>query len=176
MQIEYLEKCLKTGVISKIVETELPRYLNFFEKTSKENYAHAQEVLKKFPRWSIISGYYAMHDVTKLFLAKHFHIKVDFKVHKTTIELIRSISPNKEISQLLKEGYDEFIAMANDLADAKEERIKAQYYTGSEFMKEKYQEKAIHFINEVVNPYLEKMQILITEREEKGEENESESL
>ena len=155
----------KRGMITRIVETELVRYLNFFNNTSKENLQHADAVKDSFPRWSIISGYYAMHDATKLFLAKHFFIKVELKVHKTTIDMMKKISANNEILKLLEQGYEEFIKMANDLAEAKEERVKAQYYTGSEFMKTKYREKAAQFLRDVVYPYLEKINKLIIEKD-----------
>ena len=154
---EYLEK----QIIKKIVETEIPRYTNFFNNSYKENLEHCKFNLDKFSRWSIISGYYAMHDITKLFLMKKFSIKIDSKVHKTTLKIIEEITKDKEILRLLKVGYEEFIQMAADLTEAREERQKAQYYTGTEFMKEKYKEKAISFLKDTVTPYLNKITNLI---------------
>lgn len=152
-----IDEYIKRGLASKINETELSRYTNFFDNTSKENLSHCKFVLKNFPRWSIISGYYAMHDATKLLLAKKFMIKIDFNVHKTTLAILKELIKDQEIRKLLKIGYDGFIEMANDLSEAKSERTKAQYYTGSEFMKERYQEKARQFLEKVVIPYLNKM-------------------
>ena len=152
-----LEYYLKKGLVSRIIETELPRYLNFFENTYKENLEHCKFNIEKFPRWSIISGYYAMHDMTKLFLAKKFMIKVDFNVHKTTLQILKELVKDKEILNLLKIGYKEFIEMANDLSEARKERTKAQYYTGTEFMKERYKEKAKDFLDNVIVPYINKM-------------------
>ncbi len=171
MKDENIAPYLKKGLITKIIETELLRYLNFFEHSYKENFDCAEHLTETFPRWSIIAGYYAMHDVTKLFLAKRFLIKVELKVHKTTIELMHFISTDAETLKLLETGYEEFLKMANDLADAKEERVKAQYYTGSDFMKERYREKAAQFIQEVVKPYLEKLTSLINENVEKTHDN-----
>ncbi len=71
--------------ISRISELELGRYVNFFESSYKDNLEHSKKNILEFPRWSIISGYYAMHDITKLFIAKKFRIKIDFEVHATTI-------------------------------------------------------------------------------------------
>ena len=156
-----LDKFLKQGKISRIIETELPRYVNFFENTYKENLEHTKFNLEKFPRWSIISGYYAMHDITKLFLVKNLNIKIEFEVHKTTIKILKEIIKDKELLRLLKIGYHEFITMANDLSKAKKERTRAQYYTGTEFAKEKYREKASDFLNKIVIPYLEKINNLI---------------
>ena len=98
-----------------------------------------------------------MHDITKLFLAKKFSIKIEFNVHKTTIKILKEIIKDKEILRLLNTGYKDFIEMANDLAEARKERTKAQYYTGTEFMKQKYKEKAKDFLSSVVEPYLNKI-------------------
>ncbi len=152
-----IEKFFYRKAASKIVETELPRYTNFFENTHKENLEHCKLNLERFPRWSIISGYYAMHDITKLFLAKKFLIKIDFNVHKTTLQILREAIKDKEILKLLKIGYKEFIEMANDLNEAKKERTKAQYYTGTAFMHDKYKERANIFLNNVILPYLNKI-------------------
>lgn len=151
----------KTKKISKIIETELPRYINFFENTYRENLEHCRENIDKFPRWSIISGYYAMHDMAKLFLAKEFRIKIDFEVHKSTILVLKEIIKDKQILKLLELGYKEFIQLANDLAEARKERTKAQYYTGTIFMKEKYREKSNIFLNDTVLPFINKIKTLL---------------
>src|SRR3989344_9549257 len=97
-RIEYL---LKSGKISRIVETEKDRYMNFFSNSYKENLEHCKFVIEKFPRWSIISGYYAMHDITKLFLADKFNIKIDFNVHQTTIDVLSIVLNEKNLSGFL---------------------------------------------------------------------------
>ena len=156
-----IEKYFKKRLISRITETELQRYTNFFENSYKENLEHGKHNLEIFPRWSIISGYYAMHDITKLFLAKKFMLKIDYNVHKTTISILKEIIKDKVILKMLKIGYKEFIEIANDLARSRKTRTKAQYYTGSEFMKEKYKEKAKEFIEKIVIPYIAKIEDLI---------------
>ena len=156
-----IENFLKKGVIKKIVETEISRYANFFTNSYEENLGHCKTVLTTFPRWSIISGYYAMHDITKLFLAKKFHIKIDTKVHKTTINIMEEITEDKQLLKLLKIGYEEFTKMAADLTEARNKRQEAQYYTGSEFMKEKYKKEAETFLNSTVVPYLNKINSMI---------------
>ena len=143
--------------VSRIRETELQRYIEFFKASYQDNLEHAEANLASHPRWSIISGYYAMHDVTKLFLAKEFKIKIDLKVHKTAIQLLQEITSDKELLKLLQTGYEEFIKLANDLAEGKEERMKAQYYTGTAFMKDKYKEEANSFLIKTVMPYIEKI-------------------
>ncbi|MBS3071473.1 hypothetical protein J4408_00625 [Candidatus Pacearchaeota archaeon] len=118
-----IEESLKKGLITKIVETEIQRYTNFFTNSYKENLEHCKFNIEKFPRWSIISGYYAMHDLTKLFLAKKFQIKIDAKVHKRAIKIMEEITKDKELLNLLKIGYEEFTKMAADLEEAKDKKL-----------------------------------------------------
>src|SRR3989344_6146945 len=155
------EKFLKKGRISKLNELEVERHVNFFDNSYKDNLEHSKENTENFPRWSIISGYYSMHDITKLLFAKKFRIKVELKVHETTIKLLKILIQDKELISFIEIGYHEFKNLANDLVEAKKERVKVQYYTGTEFMKEKYKEKATDFLQNIVMPYLEKILGLI---------------
>jgi len=72
-----LEILSKEGKIIRISELELGRYINFFEGSYKDNFEHSKANISSFPRWSIISGYYSMHDITKLLLAKKFRLKIE---------------------------------------------------------------------------------------------------
>jgi hypothetical protein len=156
-----IEILLQERKISRINELELNRYLNFFENSYKDNLEHSKANLDKFPRWAIISGYYAMHDITKLLLAKKFRIKIELEIHATTIKVLRELIKNKEIITLIEHGYKEFLTLAQDLDEAKKERIKAQYYTGTEFMYKEYEKRALEFYDSVVLKYLEKIQELL---------------
>ena len=156
-----IEVLIQEGKVSRIKELELERYVNFFENSCKDNLEHGEFARDIFPRWSIISGYYAMHDITKLFLAKKFRLKIEFEVHATTIKVLAELIKNKELLKLIKNGYMEFISLANDLAESKKERTKAQYYTGTRFMKEHYKERAREFMATTVKPYLKKMERLL---------------
>jgi preprotein translocase subunit Sec63 len=152
---------LQEGKVSRINELELERYVNFFRNSSQDNLKHCHAVLESFPRWSIISGYYAMHDFTKLFLATQFRLKVEFEVHATTIKVLEEVLKNEELLGLIQKGYQEFISLANDLAVAKGERVKSQYYTGTKYLAHKYQKRAKAFLLEVVEPFLFKMKQLV---------------
>lgn len=152
---------IKEKKISKINELELERYVNFFESSVRDNLEHSKSNLEKFPRWAIISGYYAMHDITKLFLAKRFRLKVDLEVHSTTIKVLKELIDNKEILNLIEKGYKEFVTLANDLAEAKKDRVKVQYYTGTPFMREEYSRRAKLFYDSIVLVYLDKMRRLL---------------
>ena len=156
-----IETLLNEGKISKISELELNRYINFFENSYKDNLEHSKANINNFPRWSVISGYYTMHDITKLLLAKKFRIKIELEVHATTIKVLRELITRKEILRLIEKGYKEFLSLANDLAEAKDERVKVQYYTGTEFMHEEYLKRAKEFYETIVSKYLEKIKELL---------------
>lgn len=156
-----LEILIEEGKIEKIGELELERYLNFFENSYKDDLEHSKSNIGSFPRWSIISGYYAMHDITKLFLAKKFRIKILLEIHATAIKVLNELIRNREIIELIEKGYQEFLSLANDLKEAKRERVKMQYYTGTKFMEEEYKKRAIEFQKDVVLPFIEKMKGLL---------------
>ena len=147
----------KTGKISKINEDEKQRYLDFFSNSYKENLEHCRFVLTAFPRWSIISGYYTMHDLAKLFLADRFAIKVNFNAHETTIEVLKEFIKDKEAIKMINIGYNEFLKLLNDLVTARSKRTNAQYYTGTKFMKEKYEKEAKDFLEKTVLPFIKRI-------------------
>ena len=126
---DLIDELLKKKYISRLNELEIERYVNFFENSYKDNLEHSKDNTKKFSRWSIISGYYAMHDITKLLFAKKFRIKVEFKVHETTIKLLKILIKDPGLISFIEISYHEFKNLANDLVEAKKERAKVQYYT-----------------------------------------------
>jgi len=156
-----IEILISEGKVSKIKELELARYINFFENSYKDNLEHSKFVKESFPRWSIISGYYAMHDITKLLLAKEFRLKIELEVHATTIKALKELIQNKQLLELIEKGYEEFLFLANDLAEGKKERVKTQYFTGTDYMKEEYGKKAGEFLKNIVEPYIEKVRKLL---------------
>lgn len=156
-----IELLLNEGKISRINELELNRYVNFFENSYRDNLEHCKSNLDKFPRWAIISGYYSMHDITKLLLAKNFRIKIDFEIHSTTIKVLRELIKDKRITSLIEKGYKEFLTLANDLDEAKKERVKVQHYTGTKFMHREYLNRSEEFYNSVVIAYLKNIRRLL---------------
>jgi hypothetical protein len=124
VKIQLLEK---EGKIGRIKETELARYTQFYAQSYQDNLKHSEANAEKHPRWSIISGYYAMHDISKLLIAKIYGLKVNREVHSTTIKVLRELLKDEETLRLIEEGYEEFQNLADDLSDAKKERVKVQY-------------------------------------------------
>lgn len=163
VKLDVLER---EGKISRIRETELDRYVNFFSESYLDNLRHSKTNMETFPRWSIISGYYAMHDVSKLLIAKIYRLKIDREVHATTIKVLRELLNDKETLKFIEEGYEEFQSLADELSDAKKDRVKVQYYTGTDFMKEKYGKRASEFHKGVVLPYIERVNKLLGEKDD----------
>src|SRR3989338_1778818 len=147
VKIEILQK---EGKISRIKETELNRYLEFFTESYQDNLKHSETNVETYPRWSIISGYYAMHDISKLLVAKIYRLKVDREVHATTIKVLRELLKDDEALRFIEQGYEEFQNLADELSDAKKDRVKVQYYTGTRFMRDKYKKRASEFYKGVV--------------------------
>lgn len=156
-----IDNLVERGKISRILETERERYLNFYHTSYRDNLEHCNYVLEHFPRWSIISGYYAMHDATKLLIAKGYGYKIDEDVHSTTIAFLSELLKDEELIDLFQSGYREYQEMAGDLYGAREERRKAQYYTGTPFAQDYFKKKSKKFRDEVVDPYIDKIIVLM---------------
>lgn len=101
-----------------------------------------------------------MHDIAKLFLADKFSIKIEFNVHQTTIDVLKELIKDRQIVKMLNLGYNELIKLLNDLAAARKQRTKAQYYTGTKFMHEKYIKEAEIFLDKTVIQFIEKIKML----------------
>lgn len=156
-----IKKLMESEKISRIRETELERYLGFFKNSHIDNLSHSEYVLDNFPRWSIISGYYAMHDLTKLYLAREYRIKIEEDVHQTTILVLNEALKDEELIALFESGYEEYRRMAGELASAKRERAKAQYYTGTPFSSADFKRRSRKFHDEKVLPYIEKLLVIL---------------
>lgn len=148
--------------------TEKENYLQFHKEAYKEDLSHAEDALLKFPRWSIISGYYAMHDLTKYFLALKLNIKVSSpEIHAKTIEALECFIKDKELKEklisLLKEAENAYFDVERlkekvvplMLKQAKKERGKSQYYTEDYTQERKVNaQRATYFLDNFVKPYL----------------------
>ena len=73
--VKSIEEYRELGTIKDLPPNEKEVYLSFLETTYKENLQASDFLLIKFPRWSIIAGYYAMHYVSKLYFAKKYNFK-----------------------------------------------------------------------------------------------------
>ena len=86
--------------------------------------------------------------------------------------MISELLKDSEMIRMLQDGFEAFQSLAQELSGAKKERVKVQYYTGTPFMKERYQDAAKSFLQDTVLPFLDKMKKLMSEtsKGEGGEE------
>ncbi|MBU2637405.1 MAG: hypothetical protein KJ955_00340 [Nanoarchaeota archaeon] len=148
---------------------ERDNYIRFHETAYKDDLKHAEDNAIKYPRWAIISGYYAMHDATKLFLAKKFAIKISSpEIHEKAIKALKDkIQDEKTKKRLLemlekaKEAYFNIERLKEKvlpeiLRQGRHERGKTQYYS-EDYSEEKKagKEKAVYFLDKIVNPYIQ---------------------
>ena len=148
--------------------TEKNNYIKFHKNAFEEDLRHSEKNLLEFPRWSIISGYYCMHNLTKLFLAEKFNIKLSspnshIKTIKALEHFIKDDELKKKLLELLKEAKNIYYTAERLkertlpilLKKGKQERGKAQYYS-EDYTKgtKPNPQKASYFIDTVVAPYV----------------------
>ena len=148
--------------------TEKSAYLEFHRKSFEEDLKHAEKNILEFPRWSIISGYYCMHDLTKLFLATKFNVKISSpEIHAKAIEALEHFVKDEglktKLLSLLKEAKNIYYSAERLkektlpilLKRGKQERGKAQYYSEDYIGKAKVNsQKALYFLETIVKPYV----------------------
>ena len=118
---------------------------------------------------------FAMHDITKLFLAAQFAIKISAPdIHEKTIEALSQKIQDKDTKEklllLLKEAKEVYFnierlkerVLPEILRQGKRERGKTQYYT-EDYSEAKIitSQKAAYFLDTFVKPYIKIMEGLI---------------
>lgn len=151
-------------------EEERKNWIEFLENSYKEEKKLAEEIVLKFPRWSIICGYFAMHDLAKLYLAKTHDIKVSGeKTHSRTIFLLKKYiietEERKRVISLLEEADKEYSILRQGkihlfLSQGREERTTAQYYLGRDnnMFKQEFSRNASYFLEEIVDVFIKIME------------------
>ncbi len=165
-ELKTYENFKNAGIIEILNPAEKGRYVDFLRKSYENDIEHCKFILFKFPRWSIISAYYAMHNISKLFLAEKYNIKISKKgVHRATIVAMGSVinedALKTKIIRLLQEA-DKIYEFVNPrdwniikyLVKGRKEREKTQYYTGSAFNEQLLLKNAHEILNEIAKPYL----------------------
>ncbi len=149
--------------------TEKANYVDFHQTAAEDDLKHAEKNILDFPRWSIISGYYCMHDLTKLFLAEKFNVKVSSpEIHAKTIEALEHFIKDDRLKnrllELLKEAKNIYYSaerlkertLPTLLRRGKQERGRAQYYSEDHTGKARVNpQKAVYFLETIVKPYVE---------------------
>ncbi len=150
---------------NRLPATEKEQYLTFHRTAFEEDMRHAEKNALDFPRWSVISGYYCMHDITKLFLAKNYDIKIgSLDAHAKTIEALEHFIKDGALKQkllsLLAEASDIYYdaerlkerTLPTLLRKGREERRKARYYADA--ANEVNAQKTLYFLDTIVKPYV----------------------
>lgn len=158
-------------MVTKLNEVERGFWIKFHDSAYKEDLSLAEKIVKEYPRWSIIAGYYAMHDLTKLYLGEVHNLKISGQnIHKQTIDelkrVIKDKEENKKIIKLLETAEREIKEIGTDsipylLVLGKKERGKAQYYSFSQTRNIDYSKKAEWFFNEIVKVFVGLMEKLL---------------
>jgi hypothetical protein len=154
MEMSY-KNLVRIKTIKKLPEIEKKAYLAFHEKIWKEDFETGKSLIKTSPRWAVISGYYAMHNLAKLLLAKKFNIKISGKfVHVATIEALRNFLKEKETVQKIEKACEliPIEELPEFLEAGKKERSKSQYYAGR--LIEITSKNAEEFFKEIVEPFV----------------------
>lgn len=160
------ENYVELGSINELEPTEKSFYLEFLSKSYKEDLENSKNVLISSPKWSIISGYYAMHNITKYYLALKFNKKIGLPdVHEATINASKELIKNKEIKELIDIAifeYEEIMPIHYSLIGAKKERKNLQYYSdGSKKMQKLTKDKASYFLVNITEKYIKLIELLI---------------
>jgi len=171
--LEY-EKAKEMFKEVKLTTEEAQRWIKFHEIVYKEDQEMAGKVLTDSPRWSVIMAYYAMHNVSKLYLAKVHNIKISGQeVHAQTLFFISKYVKQeaKKIIPLLKQAKEEYDAITSLsiwvipqlLSKGRDERAKTQYYDASKAEKSKIElmQAAQYFMDNFMKPYIQIMRGLL---------------
>lgn len=178
------EEYKEAGMISVLPTAEKDTYIKFHETAYADDIFVCEHLCAKSPRWSIISGYYAMHDITKLYLSKEHSIKIsDRGVHTAVIVALKHVLSNEDVKKkvvsLLEDAEQVYEILESRrkekilpiiLSRGKEEREKSQYY--SELKNDILLKDAFDFFEKICKPYVEIFKkIMENKKIQKREEN-----
>ena len=107
------EDCLGAGQIVPLLTREREQHEEFQKAAYKEDLDVANMLLHKVPRWSIISSYYAMHDLTRLYLVQKLGVKLAGQsVHETAIialeKALKDPTEQEQAIALLEQAQQEY--------------------------------------------------------------------
>ncbi len=141
---------VEEGVIKNLPEIEKTKYVTFYLNLFNEDIELCKKLINTSSRWSIICGYYAMHNIAKAVLAKLFNIKISGKfVHQATIIALKRFKD--EINKIIggKCNIDELL---DYLEIAKNKRASSQYYRKN--IGEYEKNEAYDFLKTIVEPFI----------------------
>ncbi len=157
-----------------LTSEEKDRWIKFHTNAYKEDLKMAEKMLIDSPRWAIIIAYYAMHNISKLYLGSVHNLKITGQsVHAQTLFFISKYVKleSKKIVPLLKKAKEEFDAISSSniyliprlLSKGKDERSKTQYYDPIKSKKSSIEliQAAQYFIDNFMKPYISIMEKML---------------
>lgn len=163
--VKKIDEYKTIGTIRDLAPNEKESYIAFLSATCKDNIEASEFNLLKYPRWSIIAGYYAMHDISKLILAKKFGLKLTMpNVHAGVIQALRELIKRDDILKYMEKAerqYSDIISLHFALQLGKDEREKSQYYTSESINPKASIEKASYFFENLVKPYIKLIETML---------------
>lgn len=156
--VKSIEQYRQAGTVRDLAPNEKEPYARFLSVTYKDNLLASEFNMLKHPRWSIIAGYYAMHDASKLFLARKFGLRLTMpNIHAGVIQCLRELVDRKDILEYIEKAEEEcndIISLHLALQQGKDEREKSQYYISENTQPKISMQKASYFLEKVVKPYI----------------------
>ncbi|MGM5485438.1 MAG: hypothetical protein ACQEP1_06225 [Nanobdellota archaeon] len=157
-----------------LTREESKRWIDFHSSAYKEDREMSDKIMTDSPRWSIIIGYYAMHNISKLYLAKVHNLKVTGEsVHAKTIHFLSKYikQESERVLPLIQKAKEEFDAINSSnvhivprlLSKGRDERTKTQYYDSEKSNKSESEimQTAQYFYDNFVVPYISIMEGLL---------------
>lgn len=126
----------------RLTSEEAERWIRFHENAYKGDERMALRLVAESPRWSVIIAYYAMHNASKLYLARVHNPKISGReVHAQTLFFISKYikQESRRVIPLLRRAKEEYDAITSSsvwpipqmLSKGRDERAKTQYYDAS---------------------------------------------
>lgn len=164
-EVKKYENYIEQASIKDLLEKEKKFYLKYLKNAYREDLKHSKDVLFSSPKWSIISGYYSMHNISKYLLALLYEKKLTTpNIHEATICALKTLVNNKDVKELIEraEEFADVEPIYYGLIRGKQERNKTQYYIDeTQSNKEITLERANYFLNNISEKYIELVERLI---------------
>lgn len=162
----------KPWSIMDITEKEI--YVEWHNYAYQDDLESAEELIEKHPRNAIVLGYYAMHNIAKMYLGDVFSIKIPKDdTHSVTLkalkEKIAKEVTRKRVVELMKKAQEEYEIFSKPKPEmlsalyryGKSERASNSYYHSKQKAEKRAEsEKVQEFIETIVKPFIQIMKEL----------------
>lgn len=150
-------------VVEILLQSGKERYVNWHKNNALIDLKDAENIISISPKWSIIAGYYAIHNATKYYLGNVHNKEIKQPgAHKDAFLLLKKALMTQpaynEVNVLIKKAEEEYEILIGADAESiyrqyergKNQRENQQYYQ-TNFLKV---EDAKDFLENTVKPFL----------------------